>query len=208
MHLWRPQPEISGCTCSRARCSLVSSGPTTCTCIKFSHPVCLGDNRFMSRNSKNFLVAYALLVALPVAGLLGVLKHGHGLAAPLSVDGVWKLQLDASQLAALPCGKALLSGSDAAMTIAQSGKNFTLSFANAPKASAGGAIEGSVLKASVSPPSADIPCGGALNLVATVDPHSEPRSLVGTISASDCPSCSPVEVQATRQAQPRPRRPH
>ena len=63
----------------------------------------------MSRTNRNFLIAYVVLVVLPIAGLFGVLKHGRSLAAPISVDGVWRLDADLSQIAALPCGSSLAS---------------------------------------------------------------------------------------------------
>ena len=87
----------------------------------------------MSRTNRNFLIAYAVLVVLPIAGLFGVLKQGRSLAAPISVDGVWRLDADLSQIAALPCGSSLASTQYAAVTISQSGKNFTLSLNNGPE---------------------------------------------------------------------------
>jgi hypothetical protein len=32
-----------------------------------------------------------------------------------------------------------------------------------------------------------------------VDPKVEPRSLVGTLSVSDCPACAPVALRAIRE---------
>ena len=165
----------------------------------------------MSRANRNFLIAYTLLVALPVVGLMGVLKHGHNLAAPISVDGVWRLQADLTQLATLPCGKSLASTQNAVLTISQSGKNFTLSLPNGPKATASGTIDGTRLKASVLPSegwAADPSCGNdrVLSLIATVDPKAEPSSLAGMLSVSDCASCAPVELRATRDVQATPKR--
>jgi hypothetical protein len=160
----------------------------------------------MSRTNRNFLIAYAVLVVLPVAGLFGVLKHGHSLTAPISVDGVWRLQADLSQLAALLCGSSLASTQYAAVTVSQSGKNFTLSLNNGPKATATGVVEGTTLKASVLPSAAwarQAGCGSdhVLTLVATVDPKSEPRTLAGLLTVSECPACTPVELRAVREIQ-------
>src|ERR1700693_322781 len=138
----------------------------------------------MSRTNRNFVIAYAVLVVLPIAGLFGVLKHGRSLGAPISVDGVWRLDADLSQIAALPCGSSLASTQYAAVTISQSGKNFTLSLNNGPKATASGVLEGTTLKASVQPWAgwaSQAVCGSdhVLTLVATVDPKSEPERLPG-----------------------------
>jgi hypothetical protein len=159
----------------------------------------------MSRTSRNFIIAYTLLVALPILGLVGILKSGRALAAPISVDGVWKLQTDPVRLAALPCGKTLASSPDAALAISQSGKNFTLSLSDGPKSTATGVLEGTSLKASLMPSvpwSEETGCGSGreISFVATVDPRANPRSLQGTLSVSHCQSCSPVEFRAVRVA--------
>jgi hypothetical protein len=158
----------------------------------------------MSKANRNFIISYALLVGLPVLGLVGVLKTGRSLSAPISVDGTWRLQADAARLRALPCGKSLASP-DIALAISQSGANFTLNLVSGPKAVASGVLEGTNFEASVVPsPANDVECtpGRELELVATVDPKANPRVLSGTISVSDCPSCSPVEFRAFRQSPP------
>lgn len=149
------------------------------------------------------MIAYVLLVLLPVLGLVGVLRHGRGLTAPLSVDGVWTWQADGSRLATLPCAESLLSNQNSTLTISQSGANLVLDFNNRAKAAASGVIEGTTLKASIVPPSAGASrtgCTGdhALSLTATVNPNADPRSLVGMLSANGCPSCAPVEIRALR----------
>jgi hypothetical protein len=159
----------------------------------------------MSHANRNFMIAYALLVALPIVGLVGVLKRGHTLTAPISVDGLWQLQADPAQLAALPCGKTLGQNPETALAISQSGRNFTLSLANGPKSSASGIVDGTTLKASILPSgswSEDAGCGAGreLSLVATVDPKLYPRSLSGMLSVSHCESCGSVEFHAVRLA--------
>jgi hypothetical protein len=160
----------------------------------------------MSRTNRNFLIAYVVLVVLPIAGLFAVIKHGRSLEAPISVDGVWRLDADLSQIAALPCGSSLASTQYSAVTISQSGKNFTLSLNNGPKATASGVVEGTTLKASVLPSAAwasQAGCGSdhVLTLTATVDPKSEPRTLAGLLTVSECSSCAPVELRAVREIQ-------
>lgn len=161
----------------------------------------------MSNTNRNFIIAYILLVALPIVGLLGVLKTGRGLTAPISVDGLWQLQADPARIASLPCGKTLGRNPETALAISQSGKNFTLSLVNGPKSIASGTLDGTTLKASVVPAapwSDEIGCGAnhELSVVATVNLTAEPRSLDGTLSVSDCPTCAPVEFRAVRLAPP------
>lgn len=159
----------------------------------------------MTRTNRNFVIAYALLVALPVAGLLSVLKYGSTLQAPVSVDGVWRLQSDPAALALLPCGKSFAAVPDLAINISQSGKGFTLDLANGLRTKASGVIEGNTLRASLSPSSpwsATSGCGSSqvLQLSASVDPKSEPRTLAGVLSANGCSTCAPVEFRAIRPA--------
>ncbi len=155
----------------------------------------------MLHSNRNFIVAYILLVGLPMLGLVGVLRRGRSMAAPVSLDGTWTLEADPTRLAALPCGKSLAI-SDLAMAISQSGGSFTLSLGNGTKSTASGVLVGTTLKASVLPSlSDDAECGRGreLALLATVDPKSNPRSLSGTISLNDCTTCKPVEFRAFRR---------
>ena len=157
-----------------------------------------------SHINRNFVLAYILLVGVPIVGLLGVLKTGRKLAAPISVDGAWRLEADAAKLSTLPCGKALAESTDAALAISQSGTNFTVSFVNGPKSAGAGTLVGTSLNASLAPSpewqaKSDCSADRKMTLVATVDPNATPRSLAGFLSASDCPSCSAVEFRAVRQ---------
>jgi hypothetical protein len=167
----------------------------------------------MPHNNRNFILAYTLLVGLPIVGLVGVIKSGRKLIAPVSIDGVWNLKVNAGSLAALPCGKAIAEASETALAISQSGKNFTLGLTNGPKSSGTGVLNGTALQASIVPAaewSAEAGCGNGrqLTLIATVDPKSDPRSLSGSLSVNDCPSCGSVEFRATRQAPPARRGSH
>jgi hypothetical protein len=159
----------------------------------------------MSNANRNFIIAYILLVALPIVGLAGVLKSGRTLTAPISVDGTWRLQADPVLLAALPCGKTLGENPETALAISQSGRNFTVSLASGPKSTASGIVDGATIKASFAPAaewSAAKGCGTGreLSLVATVDTKSDPRSLSGVLSVNDCASCGPVAFRAVRLA--------
>ena len=159
----------------------------------------------MSNANRNFIIAYILLVAVPIVGLVGVLKRGRTLTAPISVDGVWQLQADPARLAALPCGKTLGQNPETALAISQSGRNFTLSLTNGPKSTASGVLLGTTIKASLVPAAAwseETGCGAGreLSLVATVDTKADPRSLSGMLSVNDCSSCAPVAFRAVRLA--------
>ena len=152
----------------------------------------------MTTTNRNFVIAYALLVALPVAGLLGILKYGRTLQAPVSVDGVWKLQSDVSRFSQLPCGNVLAAAQDPTINISQSGRGFTLDIANGFRTKASGVIEGNTLIATLSPSPAPGCTTGQVQLTASVDATVEPRTLAGVLSVADCPTCTPVEFRASR----------
>ena len=48
----------------------------------------------MSPTNRNFVMAYIVLVGLPLLGLVGVLRNGRALSAPVSVEGRWTFQAD------------------------------------------------------------------------------------------------------------------
>ena len=158
---------------------------------------------FSSAN-RNFVIAYVLLVALPLLGLAGVLRSGRGLVAPISVDGVWKFGVNSANLPTGRCGKSLASLQDSLVSISQSGKYLVVSLKNGPPAAGSGVIDGTTLNATIPLPdiSASEPgCGGdtMLALRATVTAKAESRSMQGTISVNECPTCSTMSYQAVRQ---------
>ncbi len=153
----------------------------------------------MSRTSRNFVVAYIILVGLPLLALAGVLRSGRHLSAPLSVDGTWKIEAETSKLANHPCG-AVSSLLDSPLLISQSGRSVELSFTGKPAAA--GSLADKNLTSLISIGS-DSGCGnGYVTLAAVVDPKSEPRSLAGQLSFPGCQSCSPIAFRAVRQPKP------
>src|ERR1700682_1969337 len=125
----------------------------------------------MSRTNRNFVFAYAFLVILPLVGLAGILKSGRNLTAPVSIDGVWTVYVDPAQLDSLPCGKVLASIPDKAILISQSGRSFVLSFPSGPKVVASGTLDGTTLRATLTPlESSETSCTDArqLAMLATV----------------------------------------
>lgn len=158
----------------------------------------------MPHTSRNFVVAYILLVGLPLLGLAGVLRTGRTLVAPISIDGNWKIQGDASRITGPSCSKTMASLLNSSLVISQSGTSLALTFNTPSKIPASGSLEGTSLKAVIAPPrnsAAEAGCGGELlpTITASVDPKSEPRTLAGILSVSGCASCAAVEFRAVRQ---------
>jgi len=152
----------------------------------------------MSHTNRNFVIAYVLLVGLPIAALLGVLKSGRHMHAPLSVDGTWKLQTVADRNTWPPCFQSISWLNDSSLAISQSGPGLIFSTNGATKPLASGSIDGTSIRASI--PGASSSCGSdSLSLIANVDPKSEPRSLSGTLSVEGCATCSTMNFSAVRQ---------
>jgi hypothetical protein len=144
--------------------------------------------------NRNFVIAYILLVGLPLLGLAGVLRSGRELTAPFSVDGAW--QIESSHPAVSPCGNYLSSVSSAPLSISQSGKTLVVTLGGGTK-SATGTLDGKIIKAEFA---GAAECGGrGLTLTATLDPLAEPRTLSGTLAVEGCSSCAPLEFRGVRQ---------
>jgi hypothetical protein len=157
-----------------------------------------------SYQSRKFAIAYTFLVALPVLGLVGVLRSGRFLSAPLSVEGLWKMQADSNRLPTLACADYLAAPRGTAVAISQSGKDLTVNLVGEPGLTAAGVIEGTTLTAMFQPlpegaTQAQCQINRGLLLSATVDRKANPRSLTGSLSVAGCSSCPPVGIHGVRQ---------
>jgi hypothetical protein len=154
----------------------------------------------MSTTGRNFVVAYILLVGVPLLALAGVLRAGRSLTAPASIDGTWKLQANPEASSSQPaCAAEMASLAREPLIISQSGKSLILTFTAGAKPSGSGWIESPNLTASF-PLSATSTCGSRARLAfrAVVDPKSEPKSLIGSLFNEDCSSCAPLRFRAVR----------
>jgi len=151
----------------------------------------------MSSTNRRFIIAYVFLVGLPLVCLAGVLKAGRHITAPISVDGTWKVEANARP-AADTCSLAVSSLLSSNLTISQSGRSLILTFNGGSKTPFAGSLEGKEVNASLGPVSG---CANeqAATLRASVDPASEPKALMGSLSFAGCASCSPMEFRAIRQ---------
>ena len=128
----------------------------------------------------------------------------------MSVGGVWKVSANPDQLAGLSCGKILLA-QNAAFTISQSGRAFTLNVPNAGWTASSGAVEGNTITATLIPAvgAKEAGCGEhSLSLTATVDTKASPRSLQGALRTQDCPGCAAIEFRGIRDEQAKAKETH
>jgi hypothetical protein len=161
-----------------------------------------GENA-ISHTNRNFVIAYILLVGLPLLGLVGVLRSGRTLTAPFSVDGAWKIDTGTAHPSAAPCGDFLSSLSNSPVSISQSGTSLVIGLGSGKTTT--GILDGKTIKAQFAGsanPNANDCSDHNLALTATLDPQTEPRTLSGRITVEGCATCAPVEFYATRQPRP------
>lgn len=157
----------------------------------------------MAHTNRNFVIAYVLLVGIPLLALAGVLRSGRSLKAPFSVDGVWKVDADASHAPASGCGDLLSAMAASPLSISQSGTSLVIGI-GAGRTTTGN-LDGKTVRAqfggTVNSTSAG--CGDhSFALAATLDPLTEPRTLSGKLSVDGCDTCAPLDFRATRQPRP------
>jgi hypothetical protein len=155
----------------------------------------------ISHSNRNFVLAYVFLVALPILGLLGILRSGRHLTAPFSVDGTWKIEAAANRVPAPTCSNFLSAVSNAPLSISQSGEQLVVGL-NGGSKTAAGVLEGKTIRASFSAAenSGQADCAGQpWTLTATLNPQTEPKTLRGKLSVAGCASCVPLEFRAVRQ---------
>ncbi|HEX8695920.1 MAG TPA: hypothetical protein VF746_26120 [Longimicrobium sp.] len=132
------------------------------------------------------LLFYALLVGLPLAALLAILRAGRGLQAPPSVGGTWRSERRPEPLL---------------LEVEQSGVHLVV---QAGVLRFTGVLQGdsilAVEKTGPVPP-ADSPCDPGRGMVfrARVDRAAEPDRMTGTILIPGDPRCRPTHVAAVRQ---------
>ena len=140
-----------------------------------------------------------MLVGLPILGLLGVLRQGRNLSAPVGMDGNWVIQGD---LSGLPCGITDVAAEDAVLKVSQSGQKFELSLPNGLKTQESGTLDGTNLKARLVPAfqtKSSCDRNQTVTLVATLNKDVRPRTLEGSMVVDGCTSCAPVPFTAVRQ---------
>ncbi|PYP84400.1 MAG: hypothetical protein DMG65_22620 [Candidatus Angelobacter sp. Gp1-AA117] len=157
----------------------------------------------MKARTRNFALSYLLFVALPLVGMVGVLRLGQKLSAPISVGGLWAIQVDSTNAASLPCTQSL-TGAGASFTITQSGRSLTFNSGNLSISSTSGVIEGSSIKANITlaprrTQEAGCDKSYTLTLTARVDSLMNAKYLAGLLSVDDCSECAPVEFRAIRE---------
>ena len=152
---------------------------------------------------------YILLVGVPLLALVGILRAGKHLTAPVALRGNWSVQADFGPWQGVPCGALLINSQPLLVRIDQSGSNLTLTLNDPAKTALPATIDGFSLSTTFSAgrggtapaPRPDAGCLGSqsLRIQAAVKQHEKQRSLAGTFNLDGCASCPPIAFSATRQ---------
>lgn len=150
---------------------------------------------------RRFAIGYILLVGLPLLGLIGNLRLGHKLIAPISVDGIW--DITSIQDANGECAQSV-AARDLAFTIIQSGKHLLISSSGDPMNSVDGQIQGERVTAvslRLSPENdSGHSCGNIrLSLSASIN-SPRPVTMAGALSMDGCSSCPPLRFTALKRS--------
>jgi hypothetical protein len=148
------------------------------------------------------LFSYLLFVGVPLAGLLGVLKVGQGLEAPLAVHGAWAVQPMPAPTRV--CTRYLLFGADSSLTISQSGRELTAVLGPAHDVALRGALyrdeltlEG-VVQPAATPRHVACTVGDTVRLEGRVSSAAPLRELEARLWFSACADCGPTEFRVAR----------
>jgi hypothetical protein len=148
------------------------------------------------------LFSYLLFVGVPLTGLLGVLRLGQGLEAPLAVHGSWAVQ--PMPAPGRVCTRYLLAAADSSLTISQSGRELTAALGPSREVALRGALEGDelalegVIQPGATPRHVACTVGDTVRLEARVSSAAPVRELEADLWFSACAECGPTEFTVAR----------
>ena len=158
---------------------------------------------------RKLVTDYILFVGIPLLALVGILRAGKHLTAPVALHGNWSVLADFSPWQGVPCGALLINTRPLLLRIDQSGSDLTLTLNDPARTTLPGIIDGFSLSTTFSAgrggtapaPRPDAGCLGSqsLRIQATVIEHEKQRSLAGTFNLDGCASCPAIAFSATRQ---------
>ena len=125
------------------------------------------------------------MVGLPIAGMLGALHLGQGLAAPASVAGVWRVEFVGPAGVIQQCNEAMGPGPPS-LQIIQSGRRIALSVGDEKKVAAVGELREATLTAA----------GDSLQVKARLHREGDRTRLQGFISFGACGNPAEIEFHA------------
>ena len=137
----------------------------------------------------NLTSGYVLFVGIPLLILIGVLRAGAGLSAPLAVSGDWTIEPTANT-----CAGPLAEAGPSTLSIYQTGADLIVAFNDPGKTTLAGKLEGGQISAVSSATAACAP----IHLEAAILGKPGRRSLQGRLLFDGCAACAPVPFRAVK----------
>lgn len=157
------------------------------------------------------LLAYLVFVGIPLAGLLGVLRVGQGLEAPMAIHGSYAVVPMAPS--GFACYAYLLGGPGPNLRVSQSGRQVTVTLGPTGNITLSGNLIGSNLTAEgVVPPRTTprhvaCPVGDTIRMTVRARREVDLKRLEATLLVAGCPDCAPIGFVAVRTRRSDERRP-
>jgi hypothetical protein len=130
---------------------------------------------------RKLVTDYIIFVGIPLLALVGILRAGKHLTAPVALHGNWSVQADFGPWQGVPCGALLVNSQPLLLRIDQSGSALTLTLNDPAKTALPGTLDGLSLSTTFSTgrggtapaPRPDAGCLGSqsLRIQATVIQH-------------------------------------
>ena len=148
------------------------------------------------------ILLYVILVGVPVLGIVGLLRVGQRVSAPISLAGKWSAQLTPPNPQDLAGNNSLLRPGPTNLKISQSGTHLLLSFEDEQNTTLVGNIQDETINAVRRGATETHKSEGttSVNLNARVDRHTDPDRLLGIVIFDYGSVRTEVPLTATRQS--------
>lgn len=146
--------------------------------------------------------AYLIFVGIPLGLLFGVLRVGEEIEAPMAIHGAYAVAPMAST--GFVCYAYLLGGDDSTVTVAQSGRQVTVTLGPKGEITLTGKLIGASLTAEgVIPPGTTpryvaCPAGDTIRMTVQAQRTARTKRLHTTLFIAGCPECQPLGFVAVR----------
>ena len=147
--------------------------------------------------AKKLLLDYMMLVGIPLAIVLVILKLGEHLQASPAIDGAWVMQTDALQDTS-PCASTFASFGGRSLVISQSGRYLTAIWDHQPRTKLYGSLRDHAFSLSSVRPPSKTDCGNAaLLLEGRIVDGNGARSLEARLRLPDCSACQELALYSS-----------
>jgi hypothetical protein len=140
---------------------------------------------------------YFVMVGIPIVGVFGILRLGKDLKPPISVGGVWNVEVRSPPAGALPCNN--FGSNPRILTISQSGPHLSLEFDSPNETKLSGEINDEIIGARSQVGRTASGPEPVLQLQARVDRQPGFHVLEGVLTVSNCSPEAQLSFRAIRE---------